>query len=133
MLRKLPLLTPVNTPFWQGGAVGELRICHCAACARWFHPPAPACPDCGSQDVAPRAVSGQATVTTFTVNHQAWTEDLDVPYVVAIVELAEQAALRLVTNIVGMPAKEVRIGMPVSVCFRQQEDVWLPLFQRAMR
>ncbi len=132
MLRKLPLLTPANTPFWQGGAVGELRICHCAACRRFFHPPAPACPDCGSEEVAPRAVSGQATVTTFTVNHQAWTAGLDVPYAVAIVELVEQAALRLVTNIVGMPMDEIRIGMPVSVRFLQQEDVWLPLFEKAV-
>ncbi len=131
MLRKLPLLTPTNTPFWQGGAVGELRICHCAACRRFFHPPAPACPDCGGEDVAPRAVSGQATVATFTVNHQPWVAGLEVPYAVVIVELVEQASLRLVTNLVGMPPDEIHIGMPVSVRFLQQEDVWLPLFERA--
>jgi uncharacterized OB-fold protein len=130
MLRKLPLLTPVNTPFWQGGAVGELRICHCASCGRYFHPPSPACPDCASEAVAPRAVSGRATVASFTVNHQAWTPGLELPYAVAIVELVEQAALRLVTNIVGMPPGEIRIGMPVSVRFLQQDDVWLPLFER---
>ena len=130
MPRKLPLITPVNAAFWQGGEVGELRICHCAACGRFFHPPSPACPHCASEAVAPRAVSGRATVVTFTVNRQAWTAGLEVPYVVAIVELVEQASLRLVTNLVGMPPNEIRIGMPVSVRFLQQEDVWLPLFEK---
>lgn len=130
MQRKLPALTPENTPFWQGGAHGELRIYHCAACRRFFHPPAPVCPRCNSLDVAPRPVSGRGKVMSFTVNHQAWTPELTQPYVVAIVELAEQPGLRFVTNIVGCPPGEVAIDMPVRVRFEQVEDVWLPLFEK---
>ena len=104
---------------------------HCDACARFFHPPAPICPHCLSSEVGPRAVSGRGTVLTFTVNHQAWRADLKDPYVVAIVELADQQGLRFVTNIVGTPPAEVHIGMPVRVCFEQVEDVWLPLFEKA--
>jgi len=129
MARKLPALTPDTAPFWQGGADGELRIHHCAACARFFHPPAAACPQCGSLEVGPRAVSGQGKVSTFTINHQAWTPDLKLLYVVAIVELAEQAGLRLLTNIVGCTPESVSIDMPVHVRFEQHEDVWLPLFE----
>ena len=60
-----------------------------------------------------------------------WRPDLTEPYVVAIVELADQSGLRFVTNIVGTPPAEVHIGMPVRVRFEQIEDVWLPLFEKA--
>jgi hypothetical protein len=50
--------------------------------------------------------------------------------VVAIVELEEQAGLRLMTNIVNCPVDGVEIGMPVEVCFEELEDgAYLPLFQ----
>ena len=75
-------------------------------------------------------MSGQGTVVSFTVNHQVWIPGLPVPYVVAIVELAEQAGLRFVSNIVGGSVDEVHIGMPVRVTFEQIEDVWIPLFER---
>lgn len=131
MTRKLPALNSDNQAFWQGGADGELRMHHCAGCARFFHPPAPVCPRCLASSVGPRAVSGAGTVVTCTVNHQPWRADLKEPYVVAIVELREQAGLRFVTNIVGTPPDEVFIGMPVRVRFEQHEDVWLPLFEKA--
>lgn len=130
MPRKLPALTPDTAPFWQGGSDGVLRIHHCEPCREFFHPPAPICPRCASFDVAPRAVSGRGRVVSFTVNHQAWTPELALPYVVAIVELVEQAGLRFVSNIVACDPDAVKIDLPVKVRFEQIEDVWLPLFER---
>jgi len=131
MTRKLPALTADNRAFWQGGASGRLQMHHCAACARFFQPPAPICPRCLGLDVGPRPVSGRGKVVTYTVNHQTWRPDLKEPYVVAIVELAEQEGLQFVTNIVGIDPDEVAIDMPVRVRFEQVEDVWIPLFERA--
>ncbi|WP_079437230.1 Zn-ribbon domain-containing OB-fold protein [Zoogloea sp. LCSB751] len=130
MARKLPALNPDNIAFWQGGETGSLNIHHCSGCRRYFHPPAPICPHCLSQNVAPRPVSGRGKVISYTINHQRWQATLEVPYVVAIVELKEQTGLRLVSNIVGMPADEVRIDLPVKVTFSQIEDVWLPFFEK---
>lgn len=129
MPRKLPLITLENAAFWQGGQSGRLMIQHCSGCDRWFHPPAPVCPQCNSLDVAPKAVSGRGRVATFTVNHQAWLPELAEPYVVAIVELDDQPGLRLLSNVVGLPPGQVYVGMPVRVRFEQHEDVWLPLFE----
>lgn len=131
MTRKLPALTADTAPFWQSGAEGVLRIHYCAPCRSFFHPPTPICPRCNSFDVEPRAVTGRGRVITFTINQQAWTPELTDAYVVAIVELAEQADLRLLTNIVGCAPEEVAIDMPVRVTFEQHEDVWIPLFERA--
>jgi uncharacterized OB-fold protein len=130
MTRKLPALTPDSTPFWQGGADNQLLMHNCSSCAQYFHPPAPICPRCLSFNVTPKAVSGKGKVLTYTVNHQPWRPDLKEPYVVAIVELPEQAGLRFVTNIVGCAPDQVAIGMPVKVRFEQHEDVWLPLFEK---
>ena len=130
MPRKLPSLSAESAPFWQGGAQGQLLIQRCQSCRSYFHPPTPFCKTCGSLEVGPEPVSGRGHVVSFTINHQRWAPDLEVPYVVAIVELADQAGLRFVSNVVGCPVDEVRIGMPVRVRFEQVEDVWLPLFEK---
>ena len=64
-------------------------------------------------------MSGRGKVYSFIVTHHVVTpgfED-DAPYVVALVELEEQAGLRLVTNIVGCSPGDVRVGMPVEPVF----------------
>lgn len=129
MARKLPALTPDTAPFWQGGEHGALMIHRCAACTRFFHPPTPICPRCSSFEVEPQPVSGRGKVLSFTINHQPWTPELSQPYVVAIVELAEQPGLRLLSNIEGCAVDEVSVDMPVQVHFERHEDVWLPLFR----
>jgi uncharacterized OB-fold protein len=126
--RVLPRLDETNRHFWTGGEHGELRFLRCQRCGYWLHPPGPVCPACLGGDVEAEAVSGEATVHTYTVNHQPWYPGIDPPYVVAIVELPEQDGLRLTTNIVGCPATAVRIGMAVRVTFDRYDDVWLPLF-----
>ena len=125
------MLSPETRPFWTGGEVGELRIHRCSDCARFFHPPAPVCRHCMSLNVAATPVSGMGRVTTFTINHQAWTPELGEPYVVAIIELEEQQGLRFLSNIVNCPPETVEMGMAVKVVFERAEDVWIPLFERA--
>lgn len=124
----VPELTEANRPFWTGGATGQLLLPRCEACGRWVDPGEEACGDCGGP-LSSQAVSGRATVFTYTVNTQAWNPDLPVPYVVALVELEEQEGLRLATNIVGCEPDEVRIGMPVQVLFEHQGEAYVPLFQ----
>jgi uncharacterized OB-fold protein len=53
------------------------------------------------------------------------------PFVVAIVELAEQPGLRLTTNLVNCAVDQVKIGMPVRVLFENRDPVWIPLFEPA--
>lgn len=127
--RILPEVTPANEHFWRGGAQGELRFLRCRPCRTFIHPPAPVCPRCLAKDVAPEAVSGRARVLTFTVNHQPFVPGLPPPYVIAIVELPEQAGLRLTTNLVGIAPEDVRIDLEVRVVFEQHGDVYLPLFE----
>lgn len=107
-----------------------LRIQHCPACARFQHPPGPACRTCGSEAVEPRAVSGRGRVVTHTVNHEAWLPGLAVPFVFAAIALEEQEGLVVLSNVLA-PPEEVRAGMAVEVRFEPHEDIWLPLFRPA--
>ena len=75
-------------------------------------------------------VSGRGTVYSFTINRQKWSPDLEVPYVIAVVELEEQHGLRLLTNIVDCPVEEVAIGTPVEVSFEERGAAFLPMFHR---
>jgi len=127
--RVLPRVTKSNEHFWRGGEHGELRFLRCTACQTFVHPPAPVCPGCYGRDLSVQAVSGRATVLTYTLNHQPWVPAPDHPYAIAIVEIEEQPGLRLMTNVVGCAAEDVHIGMPVRVVFEQHGDVWIPLFE----
>ena len=125
----LPVLTAENRAFWTGGAAGRLLIMRCTMCGRLHHPPAPLCPYCLADAVAPEAVSGRGILASFTINHQRWQPEMRVPFVIGLVELAEQRDIRLTTNIVRQPVDEVRIGQRLRVLFERHEDVWLPLFE----
>jgi uncharacterized OB-fold protein len=117
------MTTPAQT------ADQALLVHRCVDCRRWVLPEAARCPACGGSLTA-EPVSGDATVFTFTINHHAFHPAVPVPYVIAIVELAEQSDLRMATNIVGCPPEDVAIGMPVRVVFEQRGDTTLPVFTK---
>lgn len=138
-LRLAPTPTAESRAFWTGGRDGTLLISRCHACGHFFHPPGPACWRCRSTDVAPEPVSGKASVAAFTTNRQPWIPGFEPPYVVAIVELADEPDVRLITNVVGVAPDEVKVGLAVEVFFEDwaavsgDDDgrVWIPLFRPA--
>lgn len=125
----LPAIDETNRHFWTGGSEGELRFLRCGDCGHYIHPPRPRCALCHGENLAPEAVSGRGVVASFTVNHQPWLPDMEVPFVVAIVELEEQDGLRLTSNLIDCKPEDVAIDLPVEVVFEQHEDVWFPFFR----
>ena len=97
------------------------------ACGYYLHPPSPRCPQCWSDDVAPEAVSGRGTVYTYTINRQQWMPDLEVPFVLAVVELAEQPGLRLIARVGRL--RGATIGMAVDVAFEARGEAFIPFFR----
>ncbi|MEE6137655.1 Zn-ribbon domain-containing OB-fold protein [Mycobacterium sp. 050128] len=137
--RLAPSPTAESRAFWTGGRNGQLLITRCHGCGHFFHPPGPACWRCRSTDVAPEPVSGQATVAAFTVNRQNWIPGFEPPYIVAMVELAEDPDVRLITNVVDVAPDEISVGMRVEAFFEdwtalsgaEDSRMWLPLFRPA--
>ena len=135
MTRPLPDITFQNEFFWTAGADGVLRIQECLDCAALIHPPQPVCRYCRSHNMGVRDVSGEATLSAFTVNHRFGFSDLPPPYVVAQVAVVEDPRVRLTTNIVECDPDELRLDQTVEVVFEKLQDqagvVWLPLFRPA--
>ena len=126
--RLLPRLDDAHRFFWTSGEDGKLRFQRCGRCRHYVHPPAPRCPYCLADSLAPEAVSGRGVVHSFTVNCQQWIPDSE-PYIIGLVTIAEQDDVRLTTNIVDTDADEMAVGMDVEVTFERADDVWLPLFR----
>lgn len=128
--RPLPRLDSDNRFFWTSGADGTLRFLQCESCATFIHPPRPVCPHCLSESVKPAAVPGTGVIDTFTINHQKWRPDLEVPFVIARVAIDGAPGVILTTNIIGCAPDAVEFGDRVKVTFEQQDDVWIPLFEK---
>ncbi|GAA2637798.1 Zn-ribbon domain-containing OB-fold protein [Streptomyces axinellae] len=116
----LPGTDAFTVPYWQAAAEGRLllRRCRAPGCGAAHHYPREFCPRCWSEDVEWVTASGEATLYTWSVVHR---NDLPpfgerVPYVAAVVELAEGP--RMMTEITGCPEEALRIGMPLRVAFR---------------
>ena len=130
--RPVPALEERTQAFWRACRAGRLEFTHCRPCGFLIHPSLPICPKCRGRELDTKQVSGRGHLHSYTVNHQPWFPGQEVPYVIALVELAEQAGLRLMTNLVNCPIERAEIGMPLQVVFENVTDeVALPLFEPA--
>ncbi|WP_243062218.1 Zn-ribbon domain-containing OB-fold protein [Humibacter sp. RRB41] len=125
----VPVPTPETLQFWEGTAVGELRIQRCNSCEKFYFYPRPYCPKCNSDNVEWRVVSGKGSLASYNINYRPFpmfgTEE---PQVIALVELDE--GVRLMTNVVGIePVPEnLPLGLRVQVAFEPRGDQFLPVF-----
>lgn len=65
---------------------------------------------------------------TYTVNFHPFNPDIPTPYVIAIIELAEQPGLRVAANVVDCEPDSVVCGMEVAARFDQPDK---PVFAPA--
>ncbi|MGW7437512.1 Zn-ribbon domain-containing OB-fold protein [Streptomyces sp. NPDC054849] len=127
----LPEADEFTRPYWDAAAQGRLLLRRCGDCGRAHHYPREFCPFCwaGEDRVAWETASGRASLYTWSVIHR---NDLPpfgtrVPYTAAVVDLAEGP--RMMTEVVACEAADLRIGMPLTVTFREAaEGIWNPVF-----
>jgi uncharacterized OB-fold protein len=131
----LPLPTQHSRPFWDACRRHELRVQRCAECGSFQFPPLPSCPSCVSLDMQWVELSGRGAVYSFTIaRHAVHPAFVDLPYVIALVELEGAGGARLTTRLVDCDPADVRVGTPVEVVFRDlSEGITLPLFRLAGR
>ena len=123
---------PLTDFFWQGARDGRLLIQRCERCQMFIHLPRPVCRFCGSFDLAPAEVSGRGRIYSYTETHKAFHPFFvdRIPYLVAVVELDEQADLRVLSNLVGVREGDVRFGMDVVADFVWlSPDLAIPVFR----
>jgi uncharacterized OB-fold protein len=117
-----------DQPFWDACRERTLLIQRCDQCHRYGWP-AGACPEHGLEPMRWVPAAGTATLHTWTVIHQRYPNAFeDGPATnVAVVQLDEGPFLH--TKIVGCDNRDLRLGMPVEVTYREvRADLTLPLF-----
>jgi len=125
----LPNPTGASRPFWDGAAEEELRIQHCDACESWVFYPRKICPHCFDLDLSWKRASGDGTILTYTIVHDAAIpayED-DTPYPLAVIELDEGP--QMMTNILGCDVDEVSVEDEVQVTFEDRDGQLIPQFE----
>jgi uncharacterized OB-fold protein len=129
--RPAPRPDPESAPYWSATLDGRLVVQRCTSCGHHQLYARAHCLVCRSR-VEWVDASGRGTIYSYTVIRQNFSRafrDL-LPYVVALVDLDEGP--RLMTNIVGSAAEDVRIGDAVQVRFEPVSDeAALPLFEVA--
>ncbi|PWG61535.1 Zn-ribbon domain-containing OB-fold protein [Spiribacter halobius] len=126
-----PNASPVSAPFWENARNHRLTLQYCDDCQRWVFYPRARCPYCWSDALSWRDASGEGTVAARIIvhkpGHPAFLED--VPYVVALIDLAEGP--RMLSNVVDCHPDAVEVGMPVRLRWTERENLTLPTFAPA--
>ena len=139
-----PEITDENRPFWEACGRHELVCQRCETCGAYRFPPMPVCPACQSSRTTWARLSGKGVVYSWTVTRVAGLASTPpqvfrgfedrLPFIIVVVELAEQEGLRILSNLIGASPEEVRIGDAVEVVFtRLEAGVTLPHFRLAAR
>ncbi|MEC4762609.1 OB-fold domain-containing protein [Mycobacterium sherrisii] len=122
--------SPLSAPFWQGCQAQELRYQHCGACGQANFPPTEHCRGCLSTRLHWARSAGLGEIYSWTVVYRPVTPEFEPPYAPAIITLDE--GYQMLTNIVGVAADELAIGMRVRVRFHVVgPDLTLPCFTSA--
>ncbi len=130
--RPLPDMTPLTAPYWAAAKRRELVIQRCNACGKLRFPPEVGCFGCGSREATWAAMSGRATLYSWTVVHPPLLPYFAerAPWPVAAVQLDEGP--RLISYLVGVAIEEYVMGMPLRAGFEDLDDeVTLVVFRRA--
>jgi uncharacterized OB-fold protein len=117
--RPLPLPDHGTAPFWEAARRHQLVVQRCAECGKLRFPPSPNCTRCSSERFAWEPVSGNGTIFSFIVVHQATIPEFRpyVPYNVIQVSLDEDPDLLLEGNAVDVDNDQLSIGQRVHVVF----------------
>ncbi|MGM7668042.1 Zn-ribbon domain-containing OB-fold protein [Microbacterium sp. A93] len=128
VLRPIPLADDLTEPYWSAAREGRLVIQRCTNCGNYQHPPRIYCSSCQEGALEFSAVSGEATVYSYSKVVEANTPGLKPPYAVIFAELVEQAGLWILSDCPG--DFEIRVGDPLELSFQEiREGVVLPQFR----
>ncbi len=126
----LPTINETNRPFWEGCKERKLMAQRCTQCGKLRMPAAVCCPNCLSPDSKWEALSGRGKVFSYITFHRAYHPAWEgkVPYVVAMIELAEGPIM--MSNVVGTEPAKVKVGDAVTVDYEPiDEAVTIPVFR----
>lgn len=108
--------------FWREvGSRYNLIGSRCGSCGRTYFPPRTVCRECHRASIGKidrLKLRGTGMIVSYTTVHEGAKDfEMQVPYVMAIIELDEGA--RLTGQVIDCAPDEIRIGMRVKAVFRK--------------
>lgn len=121
---------PDTAAFWEAAKEKRLTACRCGDCGHFRMPPSPYCPNCQSTQKAWPDLPGTGTIFSYAICSKNPATGEDYVYVPVVVSLDGTDDARLVSNLGGIDADDVRIGQKVQVDWNPIDDGWmLPIFK----
>jgi uncharacterized OB-fold protein len=121
--RPEPEASGLDAPYWKATGEHLLMVQHCPSCSGYQWGPEWVCWRCGSSDVGWEEVEGIGTIYSWErpwhPAHPALAASM--PYLIVLVELPHADGVRMVSNLLGDPRQEVRIGSPVHASFEDHD------------
>lgn len=99
--------------FFERVREGALTGIRCRSCGALAIPPREFCETCHQHDWQPVPLSGEGTITSYTVIRVAPARHAaDAPYAVAVVKLKE--GVSLLGRVADVPLDKLAVGLPVK-------------------
>jgi uncharacterized OB-fold protein len=132
--KPLPVPDAFSEEFWRAAKEHRLCLQRCRHCGTFSHPPEPLCANCLAPDAAFEfaPLSGRGRISTWTVMRDAFIPAFrpDIPWVIVVVELAEQPGLRVLARLVDGASAPLALGAEVEVVFEDVSgETTLPQFR----
>lgn len=133
--KPIPLKTEDNKPYWDAADKHKLVLQKCGDCQQFAHPPGPACPNCGSENVE-WMVKGseiQATVYSYIISYRPFLPgfETELPTIIALGQLNDTPEVKIMANILECNHEDVYVGMPIEMTWQDiTEDRALPQWKK---
>ncbi len=119
-----------NGWWWDACDEGKILIQRCKGCQTLRHPPRPMCGECQSTEWDHIESTLDGEVYSFVEMHHPKFPGYEYPLIVGVISLAE--GTRLISNICGIDAADIKIGMKVKGKVEKiDEKTTLPQFYPA--
>lgn len=127
LTRPIPLPTPTSAPFWDGLRRHEVWIQFSPSLDAYVFYPRVLAPGTLADDLEWRQISGAGTLVSFAVALRPVAPQFAgaVPHLLGVVRWTEGP--RLATELVGVDADDLRVGMPVTPVFTDLPDAGVTL------
>jgi uncharacterized OB-fold protein len=119
-----PEADSLSKPYWDGLRDRVLRVQRCPACSTWQWGPEWLCHQCYRFDPDWVEIEGRGQIYSWT---RVWhpvhpcLKDRG-PYLVAVVELPQAGAIRMIGNVLGDARQTITIGDRVEIEYEQHSS-----------
>ena len=122
-----PSPSALTKPYWDGCRRHQLLYQRCEDCGTAVFQPSTVCRQCLSRKLRWTPSAGRGTVYSWSTVWRPPTPSFEVPFVVAIINVAE--GFQMLANIIGCEIDTLRVELPVAVEFHPiGEGHMLPYF-----